>query len=359
MNADQAAWEDYFIKRANYLNRTLLNDAKYLTQVFVQGAVQDVLLQAAAQAEGETKASLEAFSNSLKSNAGVNRKGRLNRVFSEVADNAQQATIKKYEQQHGGKPSYRSGDPDGEPSYRRYSGGVLRRALDSDYLFRASADGVSLNTGVLDDKAKQWARLNFGAYGTTQKAFKNKAIANPTMTFLGQRVEGLSLADRQPGSAFEVLPGFFSDSAFPTTAGRKMKTTPAGAGRGQAFYPISGALTPHPRSTNGGKPFRGRRVATGIAAGRFLDAGVTVLNRQIPVAMAQVFLEWSEEAAGASRNKSGSPRTSGPSGPLASQFTTRQASRVASRLQKNLATHEAIKKDLAKQLARNRRIFPA
>lgn len=345
------AFEQELIAKYNYLNRTIARSSIYEAQRLLQVQTREIARDAVVGTSGRVQASLQAFADSLNTNAGRNRSGRMRSLHQDVALAAQDAVLVVYDERFGKGLPYRQNDVG---KWQRYSGGRMRRALASGNLFRARADGIDMNVGFLDDQAAQWYRLNFGAL---PKGSSSPAPPAVTMRFFGsQTIGGASLRGFGPSKPFSIPAGVFSASAFPTTSGQNIQSVPRGSGQGQPFYPVGAGLQNYNRRP---KQYRlNREIASGIIGGRFLDAGVNKINEVLPVAMEQLITEWTEEAAGATFNKSGSLRSAGGSGPLATAFTEQQAQQL-------MATQaNAIRKwdtraraDLRTQLARNRRIF--
>lgn len=341
------------IEKFNYLNRTIARHTIYETQRIVQVQTRDIAKAAVLETTGTVRASLQAYADSLSTNAGRNRSGRMKSLNQDVANQAQAATLRVYDGKFGGRRPYRQDDTG---KWHRYSGGKMRAALDSGQLFRARADGIDMNTAFLDDVAAQWYRLNFGAL---PKGASTPAAPSVSMTFFGsQTLVGGSLSQYTPSKTFQIPPGIFSHSAFATTGGQPIKSVPVGSDRGEPFYPAGAGLNNFKRRN---KTYRiNGQMASGIVGGRFLDAGVTEINRVLPIAMEQLISEWTAEAAGASYNRSGSLRSAGGSGPFA-QFLTEQKAYKLMSVQANKIRrfNTQATNTLRIELARNRRIFPA
>lgn len=154
---------------------------------------------------------------------------------------------------------YRAGASD--HSRRRYANGVLLAALESPELVRATYDGIAFpNISLLDARAAQWHRLNFGAgsgHGSVNRIF--------SQSFGGLVLTGLGFSDESPSRPFTLPTGYW-------TAPRP----------GGAFYPVgeAGDLG----KGHGFKLQKGPVATKGIAAWNFLDAGVETLVDLLPEA---------------------------------------------------------------------------
>jgi hypothetical protein len=83
------------------------------------------------------------------------------KVNQEVASLAIEAMLARYDEKHHAGEPYRANAPG---KLKRYAGGVLRNAIAQPSMAEATLNGITfLNTSLLDQYARQWARLNFGA----------------------------------------------------------------------------------------------------------------------------------------------------------------------------------------------------
>ena len=163
------------------------------------------------------------------------------------ADSVKDAVVRSYAARKRLGPSgYRPGST-GKPDWKRFSGGELKRALKMPDNYQSSAVGISLfNATVLDEKAAQWYRLNFGTA-------PNSRVAEQFSVTFGSGVEVLSLfLEGQPSAAFRIPKGFWTEN------GEFHLNDP------------DGTLIP-----------QDARRTKGIKPARFLDAGVRRLARDL------------------------------------------------------------------------------
>lgn len=159
--------------------------------------------------------------------------------------------------------------------------GGLGRAVNSKEFAYADSHGIYFaNTAVLNQEAKHWARLNFGAgaagqsskgNGTFRLRFEDRVIGPP-----------VGFRDK-PRPAFYMPGGFFDDGGGNlSTPDRSLR----GAGTGNAFTPA--AITLQKTVTRGGPGakktvrIKKRMPTVGIKARHFLDAGLRGLESEFP-----------------------------------------------------------------------------
>ena len=95
--------------------------------------------------------------------AGGIEPGEFQRTHQELLEAGRETTLNVFRGQRGRHRSvrgYRAGAAD---PYGRYAGGRLAQALESNELWVATPRGIKLKVSTLTRRAKQWARLNFGA----------------------------------------------------------------------------------------------------------------------------------------------------------------------------------------------------
>lgn len=192
---------------------------------------------------------------------------------------AQRSVLASYDQTVGrtdrsGAHGYRQ-----TGKFQRYSGGRLRAALASPDFWSADEDGIYfINVDLLNQRAAQWARINFGAGargGGSRRSFDVR-FSDLVVVSLG-----LNEAARP---AFTIPTGYFTDGANGPIVAPDRSNPP-----GRAFYVYG--TGPHARTryvTNdeGNRvriPVVGRKATQGIRARNFLDAGVARIAREIPV----------------------------------------------------------------------------
>ena len=191
------------------------------------------------------------------------------RVHADVGKAAQQATVHAYRSRpnRSRAGSYRVGD--------RYAGGALERALRSPDFYRATPKGLGIiNTSRLNQEARHWRRLNFGAGAAGGAGPRSFPID------LLQASVGLE-PDRRPG--FVLPPGFWMRNG--------ERVAPGKPGTAQFF----------PRGIRGSGA-RGRanaaRFTRGIRATNFLDAGVKEVADKIMPSYLTMYREFYNSKVG-------------------------------------------------------------
>lgn len=137
-----------------------------------------------------------------------------------IAEAAHISLIESYDKQVTSRKrheSYRIG-------MNRYSGGVLKRALQDPKMVAHSADFIALpNEEILDREAKHWYRLNFGA-GTQEQARTH------VLRLWGQSSQ--FYVNRPPAPAFQMPIGRWGDLTYNGQPG------------GYGFYPRGQSKVP-------------------------------------------------------------------------------------------------------------------
>jgi hypothetical protein len=194
----------------------------------------------------------------------------------QLAEDAQASILRSYDQlvtaqrRPANRTAYRT--TANRPQNVRLAGGVLRRALADRGMIAYDADGFAfINTGLLDQEAAHWARLNSGAgargAGGSRRMFQVR-FSNLVIATIG-----LNMA---PSPSFMLPAGYWWN-------GEGM-VAPGGNIGADQFYPIGegprAGVRPRVRRADddGGRrpraaPFQRRRVSQGIRARNFLDAG--------------------------------------------------------------------------------------
>lgn len=130
------------------------------------------------------------------------------RIHQQAGLAGQLSTLKSYDSSRGRKGGPR-GYRAGEGRWPRYSGGVLRAALASSDFFQVTADGIQfINADRLNNDAKQWARLNFGA------APAGEGSLPPQTVRMGDTEIGQIGLNEGPRPAFLIPKGIWRDGAF-------------------------------------------------------------------------------------------------------------------------------------------------
>lgn len=220
-----------------------------------------------------------------------NRTTSMQYKMESLALRAQQDTIAEYQRTRSGLDSYRQND-DGK--WKRYSGGLMLRALEGQDWYKVHPDGITwIIPGAFDQKAKQWYRLNFGAAPKNTPGVK----VQYTMSFFGQGLgKGPNLDNAPRSSPFSIPAGVWGNKAFPQTPEfGKVKGTGTGPKEnmaGRYFYPL-GAMKDGKDHTIDAA---GRRASAGIVGARFLDVGLQTINRGLPVVLEELVREMVEES---------------------------------------------------------------
>lgn len=191
---------------------------------------------------------------------------QLRRAYTEVGRAAQRSVVQAF--------THRKNRRSGVPPYRitpnlaknkRYAGGALLRALQAPDFFRATPRGLDfINAGRLDQEARHWRRLNFGA---------GAVAGDPPQKFQVVSGSGLVIAamglEPDPRPAFILPRGYWVDV---TTGLQNIE----GAHGTSAFYPVG----EYPPGVQGrGQP---PIFTRGIVATNFLDAGVRRIAHELP-----------------------------------------------------------------------------
>lgn len=177
-------------------------------------------------------------------------------MWANIGEKARNSLISAYANRQYKRPvaSYRVGD--------RFSGGVLGEALASKEIYEATAFGLNfLNRELLDEKAKQWRRLNFGAGAGGQESDLSAPKKFP-VTGLGF-VIGFQ-PDVRP--AFGMPKGFFLD--------QNHSTERVGL---DAFHPSGPDAV---------------RITRGIAARNFLDPPMEIIASSIRPGLTDMFRQF-------------------------------------------------------------------
>jgi hypothetical protein len=172
--------------------------------------------------------------------------------------------------------SYRKGQ-------NRYSGGQLLRALQSESMAVGTSRGIGfIDTNLLNQKARFWARLNFGADPNIGRT--HGPVAQPQARVQWGSNQGFSLrlaGEPRPGFAVPDYPGkigYFIDRKFFVGKPPKSKRS-------------SAVVIGFPKHSR-----------VGIGARRFLDAGLVRLAQEFKPAYQELLTDASRRAV--SRNRS-------------------------------------------------------
>lgn len=255
-----------------------------------------------AQATGEIAAYLARWARTGL--LTVDQSEELTRVNKEAVEEARDAMLRRY-LSVSRRLSYRSKDPG---KLKRDADGAMIKALNQPGVFSATDKGIFfMDKSLMDKKARQWYRLNFGAY----------PASTPPRTIRAMKWKGRSVArpdflkKYKPSEKFYMPKGVFSQSFGPSTRG--IKSFKASAERGyDAFYVIRKGFTAVHQKTfkdiETGKTMkykptiirpisnRGERLPTkGIRGERFIEEGMAAFNDAYPKKIEELFKRWAEE----------------------------------------------------------------
>lgn len=195
-------------------------------------------------------------------------------AHQEVGVKAQQSVVHSYRatRSQGGPRGYRARD--------RYSGGRLLGALESPEFFSATSEGLEfINVELLNRRAAQWARLNFGAAPAGEGSNKQFSVqmSNMVVATLG--------FDEPARPSFWIPKGYFWSGSAPVRPGAGSKDEFHLAGTG----PRKG--TTRVRGHDGERSFNALmkpRKSQGIEARHFLDVGLRRIAHEIGPAYKEV-----------------------------------------------------------------------
>lgn len=251
-------------------------------QQAAQFALRKSLAKAVKDAENASNRYLGNFVKAFNSSSGRGRDKRIEGVNARAVALGQQVMADSYQSTKIGLSSYRSGD---KSPNERYSGGKLLNALLSPEFSRVGASTVDFGVvSHLDKEARQWARLNYGA------GKPGREPAARVVNFLGGNFAAFT-SRPDPGTAFKLPEGFFSDQAF-DSSNQKFKNGTAGP----YFYPTAAGATASGKGSKG-KPFKASppRMA-GIAGRGFIEDGINAFAKHWGEGMNQLVEEWMLEA---------------------------------------------------------------
>lgn len=215
-------------------------------------------------------------------------------VNKKVAAGAQEAVVEAYDSSPIGKlKSYRQDDTG---KWRRFSGGRMRKALQSRAFQTSDKDGIYFGKiSYLDRQARQWYRLNFGAHPRPQ----GRAPGVGSMKFFGKAIsKRVDLKGYPPSEQFYIPKGAVFSSDFLPSSG-KVRGVPRGGRGTSAMYILGkGGSTLKRVTKNDPKPSvtGSKHQASGIKGARFLDAGARYMNEEYPKEITNVVNTWFREA---------------------------------------------------------------
>lgn len=272
-------------------------------------AIQDLAAEAIAQA-AITQLQVPKTLGPIVSQEITASRGALRERNMRVAERAQNAVVEKYISRRGsgGPAGYRKNAP--EP-WKRDAGGKLLKALQSPKFMVVTADGILLGQKQwLTSQARQWYRLN---YGTAPRPGRRPSAYN--VRFMGGS-SVLSLAANQPDEGFYIPAGGWSKTGEFTPYGFAMR----GGGK--------------PRDSKGRfiRINQGRKLTRGVSAWNFLDAGVSVLAKQLPLEWERHYRDVLRTSAGRARVEAQVQKSRG----VTQQTAKRRVKRAADEITRSL-----------------------
>lgn len=208
------------------------------------------------------------------------------RAHETIGVAAQRAVLNSYAQTVTARKrvaSYRLGDTG---KNARYAGGKLKAALGAEGFFEATPEGIKfINVDLLDATARHWARLNAGA---------GPAGGGSRRTF---DVRWSNLIVASLGLEMTASPPFLIPKGYWWNPGSGQPVKPGETGTSE-FYPLGSGPRSTARKTISARregvgrsnvQLQGRRVAGGIQARNFLDAGVARIAADLGPAYSRLY----------------------------------------------------------------------
>lgn len=247
-------------------------------QGFAMAMADQLIATAVAEAKRVTSKQLLELARVIE--AGIPAADRA-RLHEQLGEAGQDAVLASYRGTKGrSRPGYRASR---DTKWRRYAGGRLEAALKDPAFYKADATGLEfINIGMLDQRAAQWARLNFGA------GPEGRGSRSPQPVRIGTLVVATLGLESTARPAFMMPAGYF--------VGPEGSPISPGEGKvpGAAFYPYRTG------------PFRGRfhgdgsdrqrlpiisRRLVGFEGRQFLDAGIDRIAREMGPAYLNLYAD--------------------------------------------------------------------
>ena len=257
-------------QKRTYLEAQLKKLSQVGISMGVQFSVNSMIAQISKSAEIATVDAMDDLANSYATILRSRRRN-LQKANEAIAQEALKAIVQARQVADLGHPDYRSGDLG---KTKRFSGGVLDRALGSSQMFIASPNGVAFgNSQLLDREAKQWFRLNYGHGGgsRTPRTF-------PVVLF-EQEVSRISDKTTGHASGFLMPAGFFNSGD-------------------RRFY-----LAGESDHRTDDSAIVDQGTSATITGQRFLDAGLEVVARGVPAAAERATIEAFREAVNSNNTR--------------------------------------------------------
>jgi hypothetical protein len=285
----------------------MTTDPMSRVQVIVAVETKRIVNELAGQTRDEMGQTMRKFSNALRQSRSV-QKG-MKELHRHVAQGSMSRIQEAYASSGLGRgQAYRHTESD--PKLKRYAKGAMKRALRDPGIIKYDEKTFRfINTQVMDQHARQWYRLNFGAgpkgRGGNQPVIKSWKIGKTSIPFT------LSLAGYGASKNFRVPHSVRYSGAWSTQfSGRNLSLREArakpGAGAGDALYLVpmrrvsapsyfEGAMGKKKRKRGGMMPEQGTSRGTwskGIRGRHFLEKGVDYINREYPKQLNSLIDAW-------------------------------------------------------------------
>lgn len=267
--------------RQRRLTQDYTNGLGFIGTLGLTQAFSEAVLVGSRTQSKQLQAIAQVFSR-VQTDAGARTK-----IHARVAKLAQESTIAAY----NARVVRREG-PASATHYRvgagRLAGGKMLDALSSPEFVEAGPDGINFgNIAVLNAKAAQWHRLNFGAAGSRNSA---GGAATFEVSFNNLVVAALALDDG-PSPGFSLPKGFFVS---PEGNRVGFGQNPPGA---DLFFPKKSGAGSSSYSSRSRSP-RGNsaRQTAGIEARHFFDAGLQRIATELGAAYLQYYKDLYEDA---------------------------------------------------------------
>lgn len=238
-------------------------------QGFAMAMADQLIAEAVAEARRVTSKQLLELARVIERGIPAADRARLHQQLGEAG---QDSVLRSYRATKGrSRPGYRASR---DTKWRRYAGGRLEAALKDPSFFKADSTGLEfINVGMLDQRAAQWARLNFGA-GAEGRGSRS---AQPV------RIGTLVVATL--GLESTARPAFMMPAGYFVGADGAPVSPSEGRVPGAAFYPYrTGPYRGRSYETSGGTqqrlPIISRRLV-GFEGRQFLDAGIDRIAREM------------------------------------------------------------------------------
>lgn len=267
------------------------NEEGFLFDFLLWGITQDII----EQLEDRYADAMREFVNRIREEEPWLLQ-QLAALHKDVARGAQEKIIESYQM----SPYIDKSHPyrfAGDIRFRRYSKGKMLNALRDPGLIKSDSYAIHfVDRGILDNQAKQWRRLNFGA-----KPKGQRKVEEGKMTMFGQAT-GVGLAlQGKPSAAFAIPQtlayGFFANQFAGDNFGQAFTPVSPGSHRGDAFYIYVKGFTVLHRKKNSkyGELFK-RRMTRGIFGSSFLEEGARYINKEYPPRLEQLILDFYRRA---------------------------------------------------------------